>query len=53
MDQLTPQSIEAAVHAAGIAMIYNAEDWQRVTRTPASNDAHMRDVAANDPSASH
>ena len=53
MDKPTPQSIEAAVHAAGIAMIYNAADWQRVVRTPAANDAQERDVAANDPSASH
>ena len=48
-----PKPLDLVVQAAGIATIYNAEDWQRVTRTPAANSAYMGDVAANDPASPH
>ena len=50
MDHGIPQWLDAAVHAAGITTIYNAEDWQRMTRSPAANAPDMDDDAANDPS---
>jgi hypothetical protein len=50
MDHGIPQWLDAAVQAAGISMIYNAEDWARMTKAPAANHPHMEDPAANDPS---
>lgn len=48
MEQL-PQWLSAAIDAAGISTVYNAEDWERIfARAPV---AESKDSAANDPSA--
>ena len=46
MEPRIPQWLDAAVQAAGITTIYNAEDWDRIAlQKPDSMD----DEAANDP----
>lgn len=52
MEQQIPQWLDAAIHAAGITTIYNAEDWSRMEKRNAANAADADDPAANDPSAS-
>lgn len=52
MDQATiPHWLDAAVQAAGISTIYNAEDWSRQERRRSANAYDHDDPAANDPSA--
>ena len=50
MDANIPQWLDAAVQAAGITTIYNAEDWDRMARVMNVSSAEFAD-AANDPSA--
>lgn len=49
MEHGIPQWLDAAVQAAGISVIYNADDWARLTRAPAANASDASDPAANDP----
>ena len=47
---MIPQWLDAAVKAAGITTIYNAEDWDRITRISTLSTQDYSE-AANDPSA--
>ena len=49
MEQQLPHWLSAAIDAAGITTVYNAEDWERLfAHAPV---AEHNDPAANDPSA--
>ena len=52
MEPTIPQWLDAAVAAAGITTIYNADDWLRFEeKRDAANAPRHDDLAANDPSA--
>jgi hypothetical protein len=50
MEQQIPHWLNAAVEAAGLTTVYNAEDWQRISEKLCFQ-RDPGDTAANDPSA--
>jgi hypothetical protein len=50
MEQQIPHWLNAAVEAAGLTTVYNAEDWERIAKK-ISFQRDPADTAANDPSA--
>lgn len=44
-----PQWLDAAVNAAGISMIYNADDWKRIANPANASQYSAATDAANDP----
>ena len=50
MEHGIPQWLHAAIEAAGITTIYNADDWSRLNHVPPADGPDASDMAANDPS---